>query len=82
MSDYKMIAQDIPLDSNLPATFSRNIVNRFGIKSQKEVQRLLIPYYNHNQVEKTDQYHVLQKSNYFNTLQPNNSNSNEFKRIV
>jgi len=35
MSDDEMIVQDTPLDSNSPATFSKNIVNRFRIKSQK-----------------------------------------------
>jgi len=35
MSDDEIIVKNVPLDSISPTTFSKKIVNCFGIKSQK-----------------------------------------------
>ena len=43
ISNDEMIVQDAPLDSNSPATFSRNIVNHFGIKNQKRGTETINP---------------------------------------
>jgi len=43
MSDDEIIVQETPQDSNSPATFSSNIVSRFGIKSQKRGSETIDP---------------------------------------